>query len=618
VTTIYEFLRTRKGKAYSDKHIESHSWLHLQPNIEKQPNEIAGRSRVWGDVSIDDQKLVIDLIIEVCTRYKLTYREIAFVLLMVRVESGFNPDAAAGTTSAAGLAQYTRATVIEARKPHLSKYFLGFELDLAGGNVFDAERGAYAALLSYLICRQRAAKYFPDAVEANIYLFHHEGWYLDPVGKEGKANIVAVRNIIKAEILGLLDDLERLLRQKTKVQFTLGTADDKPYANQPFAAVLPGKGLRAGPGAVQNTSDVKVVAGVTDGQGRTPVFEVDGLSEVVFSVLNVNYKKLLALFPGKGAGSITSFKVQKGDSLAAIARAHKTTVDALAKANGIKDVNKLSVGQVLRVPKSDGSTTPAYWWRRPETEWLASVIASHIGAEGLEDTAAVIEHKRSHVALPTGNRAHDSTVPHNNIKISGAKTEAQVMSAKRSHKTSHVTNEAQSAKAVIVDGKVKPDGKVIKGLLYPLATKATADYHTDARRFGSVRASGRKHAGIDLYAPAGTVVRAMSAGKVLRVYSFYCETYAIEIDHGNFIARYGEVDKNKSNIFVRAGDVVQRGEPIGLVGHLVGITVPSNMLHLEMYSSADDSPLTVKNNPPYQRRKDLIDPTPSIDAAMME
>jgi murein DD-endopeptidase MepM/ murein hydrolase activator NlpD len=116
-----------------------------------------------------------------------------------------------------------------------------------------------------------------------------------------------------------------------------------------------------------------------------------------------------------------------------------------------------------------------------------------------------------------------------------------------------------------------------------------------SRRFGATR-GGRRHAGIDLHAPVGTIVRAMSAGKVLRVYPFYCEIYAIEIDHGTFIARYGKVDKHKANIFVDAGDVVQRGDYIGVVGRLVGIKVPSNMLHLEMYASSEASALTVPNN----------------------
>ena len=170
--------------------------------------------------------------------------------------------------------------------------------------------------------------------------------------------------------------------------------------------------------------------------------------------------------------------------------------------------------------------------------------------------------------------------------------------------------------------KVEPpstSGKnVIAGLAYPLAVKATADYRSGARRFGSNRSNGRKHAGIDLYAPEGTAVRALADGKVISVYPFYAGTYAIEIEHGSFIARYGEVDKSDANIFVAAGETVKRGEQIAVVGKLVGITVPSNMLHLEMYSTTKRSALTVRSNKPYQRRVDLIDPTGSIDQADFE
>lgn len=48
--------------------------------------------------------------------------------------------------------------------------------------------------------------------------------------------------------------------------------------------------------------------------------------------------------------------VKKGDVLAKIARAHGTTVDKLMKANNLKNVN-LRVGQVLRVPKSEGQSS---------------------------------------------------------------------------------------------------------------------------------------------------------------------------------------------------------------------------------------------------------------------
>lgn len=44
----------------------------------------------------------------------------------------------------------------------------------------------------------------------------------------------------------------------------------------------------------------------------------------------------------------SSYSVKSGDTLSAIARSKGTTVDALAKLNGIKDVNSIGVGQQLR------------------------------------------------------------------------------------------------------------------------------------------------------------------------------------------------------------------------------------------------------------------------------
>ncbi|MBZ4415675.1 LysM peptidoglycan-binding domain-containing protein [Myxococcus sp. RHSTA-1-4] len=53
--------------------------------------------------------------------------------------------------------------------------------------------------------------------------------------------------------------------------------------------------------------------------------------------------------------SINSYKVRSGDTLSAIAKRNDTTVDALVKANGLKDANRISAGQVLRIP--DGFDT---------------------------------------------------------------------------------------------------------------------------------------------------------------------------------------------------------------------------------------------------------------------
>ena len=72
---------------------------------------------------------------------------------------------------------------------------------------------------------------------------------------------------------------------------------------------------------------------------------------------------------------------------------------------------------------------------------------------------------------------------------------------------------------------------------------------------------------------------------------------------------------------VRAGDRVRAGQRIAKVGHLVGITVPSDMLHLELYDNTAHGPLTVSasegkvapNGRPFMRRGDLIDPTPKLN-----
>ncbi|HET9789059.1 MAG TPA: M23 family metallopeptidase, partial [Pyrinomonadaceae bacterium] len=121
----------------------------------------------------------------------------------------------------------------------------------------------------------------------------------------------------------------------------------------------------------------------------------------------------------------------------------------------------------------------------------------------------------------------------------------------------------------------------------------TQDWTQGMRCFGSRRSGGRRaHAGCDLYAPVGTTIHAISSGTVtLGPYAFYDGTYALEVDHGSFLARYGEIQKNA---FVKAGDHVEAGQPIAKVGKLLSIR--NSMLHLELYDKSATGPLTVKNN----------------------
>ncbi len=55
--------------------------------------------------------------------------------------------------------------------------------------------------------------------------------------------------------------------------------------------------------------------------------------------------------PARAAATMTgTYTVKSGDTLWKISQAHRTTPDALMKANGIKDASKLKIGMKLKVP----------------------------------------------------------------------------------------------------------------------------------------------------------------------------------------------------------------------------------------------------------------------------
>ena len=152
------------------------------------------------------------------------------------------------------------------------------------------------------------------------------------------------------------------------------------------------------------------------------------------------------------------------------------------------------------------------------------------------------------------------------------------------------------------------------------------------RAFGSRRSGGsRAHAGVDLYFPDFTEVRSMTDGVVTRgPYPFYLDTFAVEVDHGAFLARYGEIAPERV-WHVEEGDEVERGQQIGRVGILTQangsrLGVPSMMLHLEIYDKTASGRLTravgtsarTALGVPYFRRRDLIDPSAFVHRAAIQ
>lgn len=156
---------------------------------------------------------------------------------------------------------------------------------------------------------------------------------------------------------------------------------------------------------------------------------------------------------------------------------------------------------------------------------------------------------------------------------------------------------------------------------FPLKQLPSENWTGGTRRFGANRTSSsgstRAHAACDLYSPAGTVVHAITSGRVVRgPYAFYLGTFALEIDHGTFLARYGEI---KQATLVNVGDQVTAGQPIAKIGDLIGIT--NSMLHLELYDKSATGDLNVlgsggavrADGVPFRRRRDLFDPTAKLN-----
>lgn len=184
-----------KGKKKKSKLPRGNYSYYTLP-IAHSPGRAAGNSRRHGDASHDVQKKSIDAIIEAAKKHGLTQRETAHVLAIGRVESGFNPDAAAGTTTASGLGQFVRAT--------------GWWYGINDTNRFELKSNADALVRHYTENRDIAKKrgFTGKELEYKIYQYHHDG-----VGsKTNPAKDYGGLSISINKVIPLTDKYEKLLK----------------------------------------------------------------------------------------------------------------------------------------------------------------------------------------------------------------------------------------------------------------------------------------------------------------------------------------------------------------------------------------------------------------------
>ena len=83
---------------------------HFLDPLSEKDTYARGNSRRWGDAPLAVQREAVTAIREESGDAKFNQAETAFALAVARTESGFNPDAAAQSTSATGLGQLIDAT----------------------------------------------------------------------------------------------------------------------------------------------------------------------------------------------------------------------------------------------------------------------------------------------------------------------------------------------------------------------------------------------------------------------------------------------------------------------------------------------------------------------------
>jgi murein DD-endopeptidase MepM/ murein hydrolase activator NlpD len=110
-----------------------------------------------------------------------------------------------------------------------------------------------------------------------------------------------------------------------------------------------------------------------------------------------------------------------------------------------------------------------------------------------------------------------------------------------------------------------PEGKSMKKALLhsPLKFAAPITSHFSLHRFHPILKEYRPHLGIDYGAPIGTPVQAIGDGRVIFAARKGGAGNLIEIQHANGYTTYY---MHLSRILVRAGQRVEQGQRIGLVG----------------------------------------------------
>ena len=246
-----------------------------------------------------------------------------------------------------------------------------------------------------------------------------------------------------------------------------------------------------------------------------------------------NFTDQEAFLAADGYVSTVTFKdytVRKGDTVSGIAsRAGLRNFGTLLSVNNIDNARRISAGQTLRIPSTDGLL---YTVKKNET--LAGIAATH----KVNVTALLDANDLTHETLSVGQK----------LFIPGASLSS-----------------FELRKAL---------GELF---IYPIMGRLTSPFGYRNDPFTGARSF---HSGIDLAAPIGTSVKATLDGRIAETgFNRIFGNYVIITHDRGYQSLYGHL----SAIYVKRGQYVTQGAIVGAVGNTGYSTGPH--LHLSIYKN---------------------------------
>lgn len=276
--------------------------------------------------------------------------------------------------------------------------------------------------------------------------------------------------------------------------------------------------------------------------------------------------------------------VQRGETLWEIARRYNVSVDHLTRLNELSDPNRLVVGQKLVIREGEARVHVVQ-----PGETLTSIARLH-GVK-VQDLVALNEIANPNVlsvgqqiiVTPRVQRTHVvergdtlwDIARRYEVSVEAIQSANGLDDPRRLRIGQNLMIPAIGGgdELVAVPAVARTTERVLS-MAWPVQGRVTSHF---GPRWG------RMHNGMDIAAPTGTPVYAAAAGKV--TYADWAGTYGqlVIIDHGNGIeTRYA----HNSQVLVRVGDEVQRGQRIALVGSTGNSTGP----HLHFEVRVNDEP----------------------------